>query len=175
MPNIFLISDTHFGHANICKFIENDGVTKIRPWDDVTEMDEAMISNWNNVVRPNDKTYHLGDVVFNRKYLQIMKRLNGDKILIKGNHDIFKLSDYTEHFRDIRAYHVLDGMVMSHIPLHRDSAGRFRANIHGHLHTNVVRNSDGGVDPFYFSVCVEKINYTPISLEEVKVAIRDRM
>ncbi|NBU74861.1 MAG: hypothetical protein EBS30_06540, partial [Planctomycetes bacterium] len=55
------------------------------------------IKNWNDRVGPNDKVYHLGDVVINRKALGIMRRLNGDKVLIRGNHDIFRDDEYREH------------------------------------------------------------------------------
>jgi len=43
MPSVFLVSDTHFGHAGVCRFTRNDGVTKLRPWTDPDEMDEAMV------------------------------------------------------------------------------------------------------------------------------------
>lgn len=98
----FLISDTHFSHEGICHFIRSDGVTKVRPWNTSTEMDEALIENWNKVVRPTDKIYHLGDLGFNRNKLDlILPRLNGDKVLIKGNHDNFKLNLYSRYFRNI--------------------------------------------------------------------------
>jgi len=87
MPATFLTSDTHFGHAGVCRFLRNDGVTKLRPWDSPEEMDEEMVKRWNERVRPNDKVYHLGDVVINRRALDIMSRLNGDKVLIRGNHE----------------------------------------------------------------------------------------
>ena len=169
MATTFLISDTHFGHVGVTKFLREDG-TKLRPWDTVEEMDEELIKRWNDTVRPNDKVYHLGDVVMNRKALSTMSRLNGDKVLIKGNHDIFKLEDYTPYFRDIRAYHVMDGYIMSHIPVHSESKGRFRGNIHGHTHAyNVI--VDNIPDLWYHCVCVEQIDYRPISFEEVKKKI----
>lgn len=172
MADIFIISDTHFGHQNACKFLRKDGVTKLRPWDNAEEMDEALIENWNKVVKPNSKVYHLGDVVINRRALSTLYRLNGDKVLIKGNHDIFKLSDYIEHFRDIRAYHVMDKLIFSHIPVHPESQGRFRGNVHGHLHDKrvLVKNqyNQEVVDPFYFNASVESINYTPIAFEEIR-------
>lgn len=166
MSKIWITSDTHFGHAGICRFLRNDGVTKLRPWDDPAEMDEAMVQLWNETVGPNDKVYHLGDVVINRKALHILHRLNGDKVLIKGNHDIFRLCEYTEHFRDIRAYHVMHNLIFSHIPVHAESKGRFKANIHGHTHANRVMLVNK-IDPWYYSVCVEHTNYKPILLEEV--------
>lgn len=173
MPAVFLVSDTHFGHAGVCRFLRNDGVTKLRPWDNTEEMDEAMVKAWNETVRPNDKVYHLGDVVINRKALHILHRLNGDKVLIKGNHDIFKLEDYTQHFRDIRGYHVMNNMILSHIPVHPDSKGRFNANIHGHLHANRVM-LNGSIDPWYYSVCVENTSYRPILFEQVLKNIEEQ-
>lgn len=174
MRNIFLISDTHFGHVGVTKFLREDG-TKLRPWDSVEEMDEAMIQKWNDVVKPQDTVYHLGDVVINRRALKTLYRLNGDKVLIKGNHDIFRLNEYTEYFRDIRAYHVMSGMILSHIPVHESQLERFGVNVHGHLHSNRVMKDNGYrgkiIDPRYHSVCVEMIDYTPISLEDLKKRI----
>ena len=173
MPAVFLVSDTHFGHAGVCRFVRNDGLTKLRPWDTAEEMDEFMVRAWNERVRPNDKVYHLGDVVINRKALGIMRRLNGDKVLIRGNHDIFRDVEYREHFRELRAYHVMNGMILSHIPIHSESLGRFGVNIHGHLHANrVMLPGFNGkitdiVDVRYHCVCVEQTNFAPILFEDV--------
>ena len=180
MPSVFLVSDTHFGHAGVCRFMREDGVTKLRPWNDPAEMDEAMVKAWNERVRPTDKVYHLGDVVINRKALGIMRRLNGDKVLIRGNHDIFKDDDYRQHFRELRAYHVMNGMILSHIPIHSDSLGRFGVNIHGHLHANRVMRplATSGrtnvIDPRYHCVCVEQTpDFAPILFEDVLARIRE--
>ena len=180
MPAVFLVSDTHFGHAGVCRFTRADGCTPLRPWDDAAEMDEAMVKAWNERVRPNDKVYHLGDVVINRKSLAIMHRLNGDKVLIRGNHDIFKDTDYREHFRELRAYHVMNGLILSHIPVHEASLGRFGCNIHGHLHANRVLKPRGvdartgailysaEIDPRYHNVSVEQLpDFAPILFEDV--------
>ncbi len=185
MPATFLISDTHFGHAGVCRFLRNDGVTKLRPWDDPEEMDEYMVKAWNERVRPRDKVYHLGDVVINRKHLTTLGRLNGDKVLIRGNHDIFKLEDYTPYFRDIRGYHVMSGMILSHIPVHEESLGRFGVNVHGHLHANRVmrraestvefmeRGERSWIDPRYHCVCVEQNDFAPILLEDMIKRIKE--
>ena len=170
MPAVFLVSDTHFGHAGVCRFLRNDGVTKLRPWDDPEEIDEFMIRAWNERVRPNDKVYHLGDVVINRRALVTLGRLNGDKVLIRGNHDIFKDDEYRKYFRELRAYHVMNGMILSHIPIHSDSLGRFGTNIHGHLHANRVMTEVWGeykIDPRYHCVCVEATDFAPILFEDV--------
>jgi calcineurin-like phosphoesterase family protein len=177
MPAVFLVSDTHFGHAGVCRFMRNDGVTKLRPWDNPEEMDEEMIKRWNETVRPNDKVYHLGDVVINRRALATLGRLNGDKVLIRGNHDIFRDDEYRKYFRELRAYHVMNGMILSHIPIHEASLGRFGTNIHGHLHANrVLKSNMFGVDVLdvrYHCVCVEQTDFTPILFEEVIKRIQD--
>lgn len=179
MPAVFLVSDTHFGHTGVCKFTRNDGVTKLRPWDNADEMDEEMIKRWNETVRPNDKVYHLGDVVINRKALKTLGRLNGDKVLIRGNHDIFRDDEYRQYFRELRAYHVMNGMILSHIPIHVDSLGRFGTNIHGHLHANRVmylptwRIDDTRIDPRYHCVCVEQTDFRPILFEDVIKRIKE--
>jgi calcineurin-like phosphoesterase family protein len=178
MPAVFLTSDTHFGHSGVCHFTNKDG-SKMRPWTDPDEMDEEMVKRWNETVRPNDKVYHLGDVVMNRKSLKIMSRLNGDKVLIRGNHDIFRDDEYRLYFRELRAYHVMNGMILSHIPIHEESLGRFGVNIHGHLHANRVRKevetlhefhqrgSRYYIDVRYHCVCVEQTDYRPILFEDV--------
>jgi len=179
MPAVWLISDTHFGHEKTCTTFKCSDGSPLRPFASAQEMDEAMITRWNERVRPGDKVYHLGDVVINRKNLATLGRLNGDKVLIRGNHDIFSDEEYRVHFRELRAYHVMNGLILSHIPVHPQQLGRFGCNIHGHLHDNRVmrpRGVDastgeilysGAVDPRYHSVCVEKTDFAPILFEDV--------
>ena len=186
MPSVFLVSDTHFGHAGVCRFTRNDGVTKLRPWDNADEMDEFMIKAWNERVRPTDKVYHLGDVVINRKSLKILSRLNGDKVLIRGNHDIFRDDEYRLYFRELRAYHVMNGLILSHIPVHEASLGRFGCNIHGHLHANRVMKARGvdartgeilysdEIDPRYWCACVEQTDFAPILFEDALKRITEQ-
>jgi calcineurin-like phosphoesterase family protein len=138
-----------------------------------------MIQRWNDRVRPNDKVYHLGDVVINRRALKTLHRLNGDKVLIRGNHDIFPDVEYREYFRELRAYHVMSGMILSHIPVHVESLGRFGTNIHGHTHANRVMKPRGfdvktgamlysdEPDVRYHCVCVEQTDFAPILFEDV--------
>ena len=169
MANTFFISDTHFGHAKMLTFTNSDG-TLVRPeFSNVEEMDEFMVERWNSVVRPQDKVYHLGDVVIRRQNLSILERLNGTKRLILGNHDIFDLKDYSKYFKKIYAMRKLDDMVLTHIPLHPESVNRFGLNVHGHIHRNTVRQYNSEfADTRYFNVSVEMINYTPISIDEVR-------
>jgi calcineurin-like phosphoesterase family protein len=184
MATTFLISDTHFGHEKTCTTFKREDGSPLRPFASAEEMDEVMVERWNSRVRPGDKVYHLGDVVINRRFLSVLSRLNGDKVLIRGNHDIYKLADYTAYFRDVRGYDVKNGMILSHIPVHVESLARFGTNIHGHLHQNRVMKMRGvdvktgevlyskEIDPRYHCVCVEHTDYAPIALEEVYDRIR---
>ena len=179
MSNIFLIGCTHFGHENMYKFLNKDGTRVRHQFADAKEGDEAMVERWNNTVSKGDKVYVLGDVAFHKKHLETVGRLNGSKILVKGNHDNLQLAEYAKYFRDVRAYHrLVDDLVLSHVPVHPRSLwsernNKYWMNIHAHLHSGAVMNSlDNSLPDYrYFSVCVERINYTPISLEQIKIRV----
>ena len=173
MAKTFLISDTHFGHANILTFFRSSGAL-LREFPDINTHDEYLIEQWNKTVSPNDKVYHLGDVGFKSfsKLGAILERLNGTKVLIKGNHDGFKLSQYAQYFKDVRGSHQLDKFILTHIPIHPQSVERWTANIHGHLHANTIQERIPGLglqdDPRYINVSVEQIGYKPIDFEEIR-------
>ena len=154
------------------RFLRADG-TRVRPWASAAEGDAIMAANWNNTVSKGDKVYVMGDVAFTPKDLKILESLNGSKVLIKGNHDTLELSKYAKYFRDVRAYHKLDNEILSHIPIHPVSLWRAKRNaswlnIHAHLHAEEVMLAQGVTDLRYFSCCVERIDYTPISIDEIR-------
>lgn len=134
-----------------------------------------MVERWNAIVRPQDKVYHLGDVVINKKSLHHVSRLNGHKKLVRGNHDIFQDQMYRDvGFESIYGVRVLADMILSHIPLHPESiTHRFNVNVHGHLHANEVMLNNIP-DPRYLCVSVEHTNYAPLSIDEVRQRIKDR-
>lgn len=158
----FYISDTHFSHRNIIKFLDENG-NRIRPFDSLEEMDNLIIENWNSTISPNDTVVHLGDVVINRKSLSILNNLNGRKILIRGNHDIFKLKDYLPYFDDIRAIEVKpkSKVIFSHVPIHPDSIKEGWVNIHGHTHQRSLN------DNRYFNISIEVMDYMPIEWNDL--------
>lgn len=161
MPNEFYIADLHLGHENLLKFKREDNVTYERPFSSLEEMHETFISNWNKVVSPMDKTYILGDVVFRRKNLVLLDRLNGRKSLVRGNHDIFSIDDYLKYFKNVHTMVEKRGMICTHVPLHPDSVTRWGVNVHGHLHRHAID------DPRYFCVSADRINFTPIEFSEL--------
>ncbi len=187
--NRFVISDTHFGHTNSWEKFKLEDGSPLRPFTSTEEMDETMIERWNAKVQPQDTVYHLGDVVINKKYLHLVERLNGRKILIRGNHDIFGDEQYYlagfEQIHGVRVF--VDKFILSHIPLHPDCVTeRFKVNVHGHLHANEVKmpwgvNADRNEiiyadfpDPRYLCVSVEHTNYEPLHFDEVQARIDKR-
>lgn len=167
MSNTWVYSDPHFYHEGICRFTNFDG-TKVRPWDDAEKMSADLINWYNELVKPEDRVYILGDVAMNRKALdRSLPRLLGRKVLVKGNHDEDKLSYYSQYFEDIRGVVSKKGFVFSHVPLHPDSLERWGINIHGHLHGNIVKLSNGQPDTRYKCVCVEQTNWRPVLLSKV--------
>lgn len=169
MRNSYIISDTHFSHRNSWEKFKLPNGDPLRPFSSTEEMDETMVERWNAVVKPQDYVYVLGDVSINKKGLEHVKRLNGHKRLIMGNHDIHSNKMYYEAgFEKLAGVRVfVDKFVMSHIPLHPSCVSdRFVTNVHGHLHANYINS------PEYLCVCVEHTNYAPISFEEVEERIQ---
>lgn len=174
MVNLFFISDTHFGHANILTFKRNDG-TPLRPFKTIEEHDETIVENWNKAVRPQDHIYHLGDVAMKRDSLVTLLRCNGHKRLVRGNHDIFSTKIFMLYFEEIYGVRIFTEhkIACSHIPLHPDSLNRrgWSTNVHGHTHSNrVLLNNEP--DKRYIPISCEHTNYAPISLEDLKLLIQ---
>lgn len=120
-------------------------VTRARYKGDVDYMNEMMVQEWNEMVAPEDLTYILGDVAFcgAQKATEFMRRLNGRKILIEGNHDVklVRHQDFRDCFEEITAYKkiVVDktNVIMFHYPIYdHDQAGRGSIMLHGHRHGN---------------------------------------
>lgn len=168
MGKIFFIGDTHLFHKNVLTFKKGDG-SPLRDFKDIHHMHAVIIENWLRVVKDNDKVYHLGDVMFHQDGLKLLSTLPGHKRLIRGNHDLLKTRQYLTVFQEIYGVRQLNGFWLTHVPMHLQCVDqpKVKANIHGHLHANSIDH------PKYFNVSVEQINYTPISLDEIKERISD--
>jgi calcineurin-like phosphoesterase family protein len=158
----YFIADTHFGHAAIIKY-------QNRPFKTVVEMDAKMIKNWNKTVRKGDIVYMLGDFALcgKSRLQELAIGLNGSKYLIMGNHDSRSPNAYLE-IGFARVYDrpiIIDNFwMLSHEPLYVNENMPY-ANIFGHVHNNPEYADYGR---HHFCVSVERINYTPISFEEIK-------
>lgn len=171
--SVFVTADLHLGHAKSIAFLDSAG-QRIRPFDSLDELHNVLIERWNSVVGRKDRVYILGDVAISRQALSLLPEFNGRKVLVKGNHDIFKLKDYLPHFDDIRGAMVRDSLIFTHVPIHTSSfEGRYIGNVHGHLHNNVVKDNNGNKDSRYFSACVERNDFTPVPLDLIKDFFRN--
>ena len=181
---IWFTSDTHFDHANMIHTFKLPDGSPARDFPDVETMNETMIARWNEVVRPSDHIYHLGDLTMHRKIEtiqhRVLNRLNGHKRLLLGNHDADTIQNYARWFEKIFASRVLDRILFTHIPVHSESMTRFVANVHGHTHHVCyppVRTTDhkgyGATERVvpYLNICVERTGYRPLSLEEIKAQL----
>jgi len=126
--NEWSTGDTHFGHSRVLAYSK-------RPFSTIEEHDEVLIDNWNKTVHKKDKIYHHGDVSFygREKTKEIVGRLKGYKILIKGNHDLSKSAKYWYDvgFDEVYGYeYIRNGIIFSHCI----SQCRCMPNIHAHLH-----------------------------------------
>ena len=164
MRDIFIISDTHFGHENILKFVDSENKL-IREFDSVDHMNEHMVECWNKTVNDYDIVYHLGDVYFDKGH-EILPRLKGRKRLILGNHDNGKSEFIQKHFQKVLMWREFEefNCVLTHVPIHESGLYKRKYNLHGHVH----RGSHRGLieDERYINCCVEVHNYTPLAIEE---------
>jgi calcineurin-like phosphoesterase family protein len=156
---VFFIADTHFSHKGILEFSKTK---PFRDFDTIEEHDEALVHNWNQMVGPKDKVWHLGDAVFGKRNLPILGRLNGRKRLVMGNHDIYGADEYLKYFSSVWGCVEFNGMILSHIPLDKETNHkRFFLNIHGHMHTDKIE------DNWHVCVSVEQLGLRPIPLDEI--------
>jgi calcineurin-like phosphoesterase family protein len=152
--NTYVTSDLHFFHKNILEFCHQS-----RPYSSVDDMHEAIVHNWNTEVQDDDLTYILGDVTFGKISLTIdlLRRLNGRKILIKGNHDkdAVRKAAFCDCFESIHDYLEIKQngthVVLMHFPIMLWNLKHHGAvHLHGHLHGNpsgvTGRIKDVGMD-----------------------------
>ncbi|MFA5559354.1 MAG: metallophosphoesterase [Methanofastidiosum sp.] len=166
MARNLVISDPHLAHENIIKYCN-------RPFKNADEMDEVIITNWNDEVADEDTVYMLGDFAFGRGSKEKLKlylpQLKGRIILIRGNHDHETVGWYKRygvadvHGGEVWKYEPY--VLLSHRPYPTKHPWM---NIHGHTH-NLMHIHPSGV---YVNVSVEAIGYKPIDLDELIERVR---
>lgn len=143
----YYIADTHFGHSNIIRFDH-------RPFCDLYQMEETMIMLWNAAVRPRDTVYILGDFHWGKadEWIQLLKKLNGQKVLIEGNHDLGAYpEELKKRFADITPFkEIVDvgrdnqarKVLLSHYPqlFYKYAANEKFYMLCGHVH-NTAENA----------------------------------
>ena len=171
----FFTSDTHFNHAILIRFCN-------RPFKDVEQMNEVMITNWNNAISKDDTVFHLGDFCLGgaAEWTKILDRLNGKIYLIMGNHDLKNIRQgFISRFEHVAMQMRIEigkkRIYLCHYPF-LCFEGSYKDDVwqlFGHVHT---RRSNSGIDagrlqylyPTQYDVGVDNNNFTPVSFGQVK-------
>ena len=173
MNNVFFIADLHAGHRGLMNILRSYNQAHLRGnAKDLREMEAWLIAQWNSRVTKRDQTYVLGDACFNASGVEMIKKLNGNKILLRGNHDLVSYEKLKTAFGSIIGFRKKWGMWLSHAPIHPESL-RGLINVHGHLHASKVLDASGEPDKRYVGVSVEQLGGVPISLDEIKEMNRE--
>lgn len=191
---IFFTSDTHFSHEQIIKFCN-------RPFSNVDEMDECLITRWNEKVPHDGLVFHLGDFAWGnyKNWCRIRERLNGNIILILGNHDMKNSPLSKKQFGELfTEYHQQFFMrvtgesgkryvCLNHYPM-LCYAGTYRNDdakvyqLFGHVH--MTHANPKGLDtrlivdncwPSQYDVGVDFNDFQPLSWDEVDAKIRNQI
>lgn len=185
MSRNLYIADTHFGHGNILRF-DN------RPFSTVEEMELELVNRWAMAVEPKDTVYILGDFCWGKEdeWLRILSQLKGNKVLIRGNHDLKNMSiRLRNHFQDVKDYKEITDegrhVILSHYPmlLYKGSYNPDCYMLCGHVHvtrenvfleewTDIPRqsrkqNSDSCGNIINIGCMMPWMDYTPRTLDEI--------
>ena len=182
MGKNFYISDLHFGHVNAMNFDS-------RNFKNIEEHDAELIKRWNESVGIDDDVYILGDISWYNatKTIEIFNKLNGNKHLIKGNHDakLLRNRQVQELFVEICDYKEIQldnniGIVLCHypIPCFKNHYYNWK-HLYGHVHTSFEYNMmehtkylmkelyDKPCEMYNVGVMVSYMDYTPRTLDEI--------
>ena len=184
---VFFTSDTHFGHSKIIDYCK-------RPFSSIEEHDKTLIQNWNNVVGQDDTVFHLGDFAYgNSQFVSnIIKQLNGNIILIKGNHDLRNMNPtlynmFSDTVYQARILIDKQTVYLNHFPflcfehgdinLYKDN---YSIQLFGHVHSGPLTSSEDVnrlniLFPTQYDVGVDNNNYTPISWTDIKNKIKQQI
>ena len=182
MENVFFTSDCHFYHKNIIKYCN-------RPFSSIEEMNSILINNWNSQVNNNDLVFCLGDLLWGtdiNRLNNLIKQLNGNIILIKGNHDFYTDEQYLNaNIKKVTS--LLDvtlndyKFVLCHYQLmywNKSHYGTFHLYGHQHDKQQYLPNHEIyeklGISERKMNVCMDSNEYKLFSLNEVIEKLKDR-
>ena len=157
---VFLIADTHFNHKKIIDYCK-------RPFISTEDMNNVLIDNWNKKVSTDDLIIHVGDFGLGsfEELKVIFDRLNGIKYLVMGNHDLIGGCKFYKKLGFERVYKKqfqFGKYIFSHKPVKVEDG---YINIYGHIHNSPIPKEFN--DSKHICISVERINYSPIELEEL--------
>lgn len=168
--NIFFTSDNHFYHTNIIKYCN-------RPFKTVEEMNLTMIHKWNERVKVGDLVFHLGDFCLKHAPSEspdapkdafeiIRPQLNGDIILLNGNHDS------RNGVKSIIESLIIDyggkRIFLTHDPHYAKED--FYWNFTGHCHGNEGTFRKLGKKSYIIDLSVDCWNFYPANINDINQA-----
>ena len=160
--NVWFLGDLHAGHKNIHKYRTQ--------FESEEHHFQVIKENYFKVVRKKDKVFFLGDTAFTKERLLDVAKWTGKKVALLGNHCTEKeltVRDYVNAFDDVQGFVKYKDYWLSHFPKHpNELLGRYC--LHGHVHGNTVE------DARYFNCSLENIDYTPISLDQIREILKER-
>lgn len=178
MTDIWLTSDLHLCH-------DKDFLYAPRGFDNIQDMNETIVQNWNSVVKPEDEVYLLGDVMLDDidKGLEILKSLNGKIHIICGNHDTpAKRQKYAECDNVVevslaaelkyKKYHFF----LTHYPcftgnIQKESFKKTTCNLYGHTHQTTNFYDD---IPFMYHVGLDSHNLIPVNIKDIIEEMKEK-
>lgn len=177
----FYISDWHYGHKNILAY-DN------RPFKTIEEMNEALVARWNEAVSPGDRVFVLGDMFWCNEdcAAPILQSLNGEKVLVLGNHDTYKKQAFRSQFSRITEYlEAKDGgknVVLCHYPIpcfknHFHGWYHLYGHVHNSFEWNMMEHDKMLLKELYGHPCnmfnvgamMPWMDYTPRTLEQIEL------
>lgn len=176
---IWLTSDPHFCH-------DREFIYEPRGFNNVWDMNQTIVNNWNKAVAPEDDVYLLGDVMLNNNEegIKLLKQLKGNIHIILGNHDTdTRVALYKEcwNVREVtlaakikyKGYHFF----MTHYPcftgnLEKESLKKCTCNLFGHTHQNTNFYQD---IPFMYHVGVDSHNCTPVLIDDIIIDMNNKV
>lgn len=143
----YIISDLHAGHSALLRLERSKFET-------IEEHDNYLVESINKVVKNTDILYILGDI----GNIEIIRKLNGRKICIMGNHDRRPLKEYLGYFAEVYEHpiYINDSLLFSHYPVKVES---HVLNVHGHLHGSYLESTN------HINVSAHLVNYTPVNID----------
>lgn len=182
----FFLADWHYGHANIIAY-DN------RPFRSLEEMNAVLVDRWNHAVGKGDLVYILGDMFWckSSEAIPVLQSLNGQKILIRGNHDRVNDTAFRGEFAKITDYAEVDAdnrkIVLCHypIPCFKNHLRPGWSHLYGHVHSsyeyNITENSRRQIEDLYEKPCrmynvgvmMPWMDYMPRTYDEIAEGFRE--
>ena len=171
MEKIWFTSDLHLCH-------NREFIWKKRGFDNIDEMNKAIVHNWNSIVGPDDTVYVLGDVMLKNpeEGIELLKSLHGHIKIVLGNHDTDEREALYKTCQNVESVSLAERInykgyrfFCTHYPcntanLEKESLKKCILNLYGHTHQKSNFYED---IPYMYHVGVDSHNCTPVSIDDI--------